>query len=356
MDSFIKDIDKYTIEFNATIREALKRMDAGGIGFIACIDEQKKVRGILTDGDFRRAILNEISLDDDVQKIMNRNYYYLNKDFTDSEVIDFFKSTVVKQIPILDNGEMINLITEEGYFNIKTERKRNEIKLPVVIMAGGKGTRLDPFTRILPKPLIPIGEKAMIEIIMDEFRKYGMNDFYISVNHKLKMIKAFFEDSNNYSSIKFIDEKIPLGTAGALKFLENEINDSFFVSNCDVIIHEDYSKIYEFHKNNNYDLTLVASMKNYVIPYGVCEIENGGNLKEIKEKPEYDLLVNTGMYLLEPHTLKHIPPNKFFHITNLINELQKENFKIGVYPISEKSWVDVGEWDEYKKALNYFSS
>lgn len=354
MISFIKDIDRYTILLkNASIREAIKKMDAGGIGFITCIDDQNVVRGILTDGDFRRAILNEIPLDAKIEKIMNRNFYSVKNDYSDEQIKNMFNSTVVKHIPVIEDGKLIDIITEENYFHIKKATGRNTLKCPVVIMAGGKGTRLDPFTRILPKPLIPIGEKAMIEVIMDEYRKNGMNDFYVTVNHKSRLIKAFFEDydEDDRNNIQFIDEDRPLGTAGALRFLKNKISESFFVSNCDIIIHEDYSKIYEFHNKNKYDLTLVASMKNYMIPYGVCEIENGGTLKEIKEKPEYDLLVNTGMYVIEPHTLEHIPADELFHVTDLIKILQQKKYKIGVFPISENSWTDTGEWVEYNNAL-----
>ena len=223
-------------------------------------------------------------------------------------------------------------------------------------MAGGKGTRLAPFTYILPKPLIPIGEKPVIEIIIDEYIKFGVNNFFISVNHKANMIKAYFEDINHEYSIGYVIEDKPLGTAGSLKYLEGKIDSDFFVSNCDIIIKENYNSIYDFHKKNDNILTLVSSMQHHTIPYGVCEIENGGTLKSITEKPQYDFLVNTGMYILSPEALKYIPENEFFHITHLIEKLKDDGKKVGVFPVSEKSWIDIGQWTEYKKAVEFLKN
>jgi NDP-sugar pyrophosphorylase family protein len=154
--------------------------------------------------------------------------------------------------------------------------------------------------------------------------------------------------------MKYLYEDKPLGTVGALKQLENKVNGNLILTNCDIIINADYSDLLKYHDSVNNDITLVVSMKHYNIPYGICEIENGGTLLEIKEKPEYDLLVNTGMYVLKSDTLKYIPQNEYFHITHLIEKIKKAGMKVGVYPISENSWFDTGEWVEYKKTLEQF--
>lgn len=348
----MENLNKYIVYQNENIRNAIKKMDEGGIGFVVCVGENENVIGVISDGDFRRAVLNGISLNENVLRITNNDFKYLTKGYLKEDAFELFRETVVQHIPVLENGKLVEIITEDDFYDIRgKEKSKDVLNIPVVIMAGGKGTRLDPFTRILPKPLIPIGDKTMIEIIMDEYAKYGMSDFYISVNHKAKMIKAYFEDQDIGYNIKYIDESQPLGTAGALKFLENKIDSTFFVSNCDIIIKNDYFKIYEFHKDGSFDLTLVASMQHHTVPYGVCEIENKGHLKEIREKPEYDFLVNAGMYLLEPSVCKFIPIDEYFDMTDLISKCQREGLTVGVYPVSEKSYIDVGQWEEYRKVL-----
>jgi len=350
----VEDIINYMVSYKATIRDAIKKLDLGGIGFITVINDKNIVVGILTDGLFRRAVLKDIKLTNSVSSIMNSEFISLKQEYKKENVLKIFENTVIQHIPVLNNlGELVEIVIEDSFLDKRTKKNSNysQINLPVVIMAGGKGTRMEPFTHILPKPLIPIGEKPMIEVIMDEYAKFGMKDFYISINHKGKMIKAYLEDHEGDYSFKYISEDKFLGTAGALKYLDGKLDSPFFVSNCDIIIRDDYTKIYDFHKKGNYALTLVASMQHHTIPYGVCEIENGGDLKSITEKPQYDFLVNTGMYILNPEVLKHIPENEFFHITHLMEKLKKEGLKIGVYPVSEKSYIDVGQWSEYKNAM-----
>jgi len=348
----MEKLSKYIVYQNQSIRDAIRAMDKGGIGFVVCVGSDENVIGVISDGNFRRAVLSGVSLDENVLEIANKDFKYLTKGYLGRDVLDLFRETVIQHIPVLENGKLIDIITEEGYFGIKGRGTgRDALNIPVVIMAGGKGTRLDPFTRILPKPLIPIGDKAVIEVIMGEYAKYGISNFYISVNYKAQMIKAYFEDQDIGYGIEYVDESHVLGTAGSLKYLENKIDSPFFVSNCDIIIKDNYSKIFEFHRDRNFDLTLVASMQHHTVPYGVCEIGNDGHLKEIREKPEYDFLVNAGMYLLQPSICRLIPKDECFDMTDLISKAQETGLSVGVYPISEKSYIDVGQLREYRKAL-----
>ncbi len=348
----MKNLNKYIVYQNQNIRDAIKTMDKGGIGFVVCVDNNENVVGVIANGDFRRAILSGISLNKNVLQITNKDFKYLTNGYLKKDAFDLFQKTVIQHIPILENGKLVEIITKEAFYDIKGKEKSNNVlDIPVMIMAGGKGSRLDPLTRILPKPLFPIGDKPTIEVIMDEFAKYGLNNFYISVNHKAQMIKAYFEDQDIDYKIEFIEESQALGTAGALKYLENKCVSPFFVSNCDIVIKNDYSDIYKFHEEENFDLTIVASMQHHTIPYGVCKIENNGHLKEIKEKPEYDFLVNAGMYLLNPLICKLIPKEEYFDMTDLIEKAQKTGLNVGVYPVSEKSYIDIGQFGEYKKTL-----
>jgi NDP-sugar pyrophosphorylase family protein len=214
--------------------------------------------------------------------------------------------------------------------------------------------RLNPFTKILPKPLMPIGEKPIIEIIINRFFDYGCKDFYLSLNYKSNIIKAYFSDFEHEYKINYILENKPLGTAGSLHLLKNMIKKTFFVSNCDILIEADYADILKFHYQRKNKITLVSSMKNFTIPYGVCEIQNGGILKNIREKPEYDFLVNTGMYVVEAAVLADIPKNQFYNITELINDYLKKGEKVGVYPVSEKSWIDMGQFEALQETLKKF--
>jgi NDP-sugar pyrophosphorylase family protein len=218
-------------------------------------------------------------------------------------------------------------------------------------MAGGKGTRLEPFTKVLPKPLVPIHEKPIIENIIEIFTKLGCTNFHITVKYKGKILKAYFDELQPDYNVHFVEEKEPLGTAGSLRFLDGQFNQPFFVTNCDIIIKADYISLYEFHQKGGYDVTLVASAKDYVIPYGTCELNSNGHLSHINEKPHYDFLINTGLYLLNPDVLKLIPENKFYHITHLIENAKNQGKKVGVFPIDDDAWIDVGQWTEYQKAI-----
>lgn len=349
----MKTIERFIISEDTAIRAAVKKMDEGGLDFVACVTGRGSVTGIMTAGDFRRAVLLGVDLTDPVKGIMNKGFYSLRPNYKREEARRIFLKTPAVKIPILKDNRLVDIITKEEFFS--REKKRSfideRINVPVVIMAGGKGTRMDPFTRVLPKPLVPIGDKPIIQIIMDNFSEFGAPAFYISVSHKAKMIQAYFEDFKTKYNISYVEEERMLGTAGALKLLEERIKTTFFVSNCDVLINSNIPQLYNFHKENRHVLTLVASMQHHVIPYGVCEIEKEGVLRKINEKPVYDLLVNTGIYVCEPQVLKFIPRNKTFHMTDLIHSLKKKNLKTGVFPISQKSWIDIGQWEEYKRAI-----
>jgi len=166
-----------------------------------------------------------------------------------------------------------------------------------------------------------------------------------------RLIRAYFEEKEPDYSIGFAEEDEPRGTAGSLKLLADKLNKPFFVSNCDIVIETDYADLYRFHMQNKHDITLVASAKQFNIPYGICELNGGGSLERIKEKPEYSFLVNTGLYVLNPDVLELIPDNQLFHITHLMDKVRENNGTIGVYPISEQAWIDVGQWAEYRKTL-----
>ncbi|MFV8352509.1 nucleotidyltransferase family protein [Flavobacterium sp. XS2P14] len=346
-------LDKYKIDSRCNIREAIKQIDNNGEGFVFVVDKNDKVIGLVTDGDFRRAILNEVSLDENCMSIANKDFKNVESDSDEREIINIFLQWKIDHLPVLESGCLIHILFRKD-FNLSgkviLEKKLNDVS--VVIMAGGKGTRMKPFTNILPKPLIPVGDRSMLEVIMDEYNLYFQSKFHLSVNYKANLIKAYLEDFADLYNISYVYEQIPLGTGGALKYLEGKIESPFFVSNCDILIKANYVDIYNDHLIKNNDITIVASLIHYKVPYGVCEIENGGELKCMVEKPEYDFLVNAGMYILNPDVLKLIPENEFYNITDLIDSVKSIGGKVGVFPVSENSYSDSGQWEEYRNMLN----
>jgi NDP-sugar pyrophosphorylase family protein len=218
-------------------------------------------------------------------------------------------------------------------------------------MAGGEGKRLYPFTKILPKPLMPIGEKPIIETIIEKFISFGCTRFFLSLNYKADMIKAYFKDTERGYRIQYVQEKKPLGTIGSLSMLTHKLPGTFFLTNCDIIIDSNYHDIITAHRNAKSAVTVVSSMKHYTIPYGVCQLNQKGLIKDIHEKPKYDFLVNTGMYVIEPRILKYIPVDKEYQMTDLLQECIRKGEKVSVYPISAKSWMDMGQWEEYKNIM-----
>ena len=337
-----------------SIKDALKAMKINTDKCLIVVDKNNKLLGSLSDGDIRSAILKNISINVSINKIYQKKCIYFDIDnYRLEKAKNVFIKGIIGLIPIVDKKHKVVKILNWKNVFINVEKKPQQlINLPVVIMAGGRGKRLDPFTRILPKALMPINEKTIIEYIIDRFLKFGIKNFYLSLNYKSLIIKSFFKELEKNYKTNFVVENKPLGTVGSLRLLNKKLKTTFFLTNCDVIIYSNYYDIYNFHKKNKNDLTLVVSTKQITIPYGTCELDKKGMLKKIIEKPEYDLLVNTGLYLLESKIINLIPKNKFFDFNELINICKKKNKKIGVFPIDEDSWIDIGQWSEYKKTFN----
>lgn len=289
-----------------------------------------------------------------VTEVMNAEPHVLAAGHSVEEARDIMLATRKECLPIIDaDGRVSGAVWWMDLFEAEAP-EAVQIGLPVVIMAGGEGMRLSPFTKVLPKPLMPINETPIIELIMERFGKYGCTDFYLSLNYKANLIKAYFADLDHEYNIEYIREDTPLGTAGSLRMLADTLSDTFFVSNCDVLVEADYADVYQFHKENGNLITLVGSMKHYVIPYGVCDIRENGSLVAIREKPEYNYLVSTGLALLEREALDEMPADRFFHMTDLVKECTQAGKKVGVYPVSEKCWLDIGQWEELQETLKRF--
>lgn len=347
-------LKKVFIKPNHTIKQALRQMDAMGEKTLLVVDDHSMLLGTISDGDIRRWILKGNDLMEGVSSVMNSTPISLDQNFERKMAKQLMVKQMLECLPVVDgNKKVISAVWWVDLFENES-KKLKRLRIPVVIMAGGEGARLAPFTKIIPKPLMPIGDKPIIEIIIGRFMDYGCIDFYLSLNYKSNIIKAYFNDFEHQYKIAYIEEELPLGTAGSLHLLKSHIKKTFFLSNCDILIEADYADIFKFHQEKKNKITLVSSMKNFMVPYGVCEIENGGILKGIKEKPEFDFFVNTGMYVLDKAVLEDIPKNKFYNMTDLIGDYLKKDERIGVYPVSEKSWLDMGQFEVLQEMLKKF--
>lgn len=347
-----KRIERIIIEKSTPIIAALKQMDALHVKLLLVLDNGK-FHSLLSIGDIQRAIISNESLNTPIEQILRMKVNVARASDKREEIIAKMRERRNDFMPIIDDdNNIVDIIFWSDISSMQDVAVKESFCLPVVIMAGGQGTRLRPLTNVLPKPLIPIGEQTMMEDIMDRFVECGCKDFYVSVNYKADFIRHYFDNfSKPQYHIEYFQEDKPLGTAGSLHLLKDRINSTFFVSNCDIIIDEDYSEILKFHRENKNEITVVAALKNYSIPYGTLETGDGGQLLSLQEKPELTYKINTGMYILEPHLIEEIPSDRLYHITFLIEKLIQEGRKVGVFPINEGSWTDIGNWDEYMKYI-----
>ena len=348
----ISKIKNWIVSADITLISALKKMDEGHTKLLF-VYKAGKFDCILTIGDIQRAIIKNISMDTKIHNILDRDKIYAH----DKDILEDIKSIMFREkidcMPILnDSSEIVRVIFWEDVFDGTSQSDiREKINLPVVIMAGGKGTRLKPITNVIPKPLVPVGDKTILEVIMDQFESIGCNKFYMSVNYKADMMEYYLSQLDHHYDIDFFMEDKPLGTIGSVSLLKGKITTPFFVSNCDSINDQDYRDVYDYHVENENDLTIVTMVKNFRIPYGVIETGENGLMQSLKEKPELNFQVNTGVYILNPELIDEIPLGEYFHITHLMEKVKSRGGRVGCFPVSENSWHDMGEWPEYLKMI-----
>lgn len=348
----IEKIKNRVIMPSITLLDTMRKMDAIKTKMLFVFDNEH-FEGLVTIGDIQRAIINAIPLTQAVVTILRKNKKYA----TPSESLDDVRKKMLalraECMPVVDeNGEMVDVYFWEDLFKHSELQQREKIDLPVVIMAGGKGTRLKPLTNVIPKPLVPVGDKTILEVILDQFESIGCHKFYMSVNYKADMMKYYLSQLPHKYDIEFFMEDKPLGTIGSVSLLKGKITTPFFVSNCDSINEQDYRDVYDYHVNNHNDMTIVTMVKSFKIPYGVIETGEDGLMVDLKEKPEHTYMVNSGVYILNSELIDEIPEGEFFHITHLMEKVKSHGGRVGCFPVSEESWHDMGEWPEYLKMID----
>lgn len=330
--------------------EVMEKIDLNSKGIVFIANHNGELVGSISDGDIRRYILKTGDLKSPAMKVAHSNslFLYENERVRSDEILSTNK---ISAVPILTHNHVIvDIIFKDEEKILEIPINSNALKkCHIIIMAGGKGTRLYPYTRILPKPLIPIGDVPILERIMERFCLYGADSFYLTVNYKKEMIKSYFADRKPLYHILYVEEEQPLGTAGGISRIKHELTQTVIVTNCDIIIEADYSDILQFHKKSKNGMTIVSALKNIVIPYGVLYPQKEGIITAIEEKPQISHFVNTGMYVVEPQFLDWIPENKVFHMTDLAEMLINKGIRVGMYPISENSFLDMGQFEEMKK-------
>jgi dTDP-glucose pyrophosphorylase len=342
---------------NSTIKEALKKFNEIGEKVLIVVDKNKHLLGTITDGDIRRYILNSGTIEGTVENAYNKNPKFIHSNDPKEKAKQILLENKIEILPIIDNQKrVINYIIWTDLFENRVEHYEltEKIDIPVVIMAGGKGTRLDPFTKVLPKPLLPIKDKTIVEHIIESFKKFGCCRFILILNYKGKLIESYFNSIDKDYLVEFLWEDNFYGTAGALYLLKDIDIENFFVSNCDILLKINYLDVLKTHEQSKADFTTITSIKHYKVPYGVVETGENNFVKKINEKPEMTFQINTGVYLINKNILDCIPERKYLDMPDLIHMLIENNHKVLAYPINESDYLDAGQWDEYKKTLKIF--
>ena len=344
--SIYKDI---LLTKDSTIKEALSVIDKGAMRIAIVLDTNEKVVGTLSDGDIRRGLLNGLTLDSSIESLYFKEPTLANVNDSKELIIQKALRKQIYQIPIVDDaGKLVKI--EELSNLLKTNAKHNR----VILMAGGLGTRLRPLTQDVPKPLLKVGNKPILETIIENFAKYGFVNITISVNYKADMIKEYFGDGSALGvNIDYIEETKRLGTAGALSLMQERPQEPFFVMNADLLTNVNFEHLLDFHLMERSVATMCVREYDYQVPYGVIETQ-GSRIVSIEEKPIHKFFVNAGIYILSPQVFEYIPKNEFYDMPTLFDDIIKDKLTTVSFPIHEY-WLDIGRMSDFEQAQNEYS-
>jgi dTDP-glucose pyrophosphorylase len=334
---------------STSIIETMKNIDNTAAQIALVVDNDFRLLGTVTDGDIRRGILRGISLDDQVTKVMNKNPITMKKGTSKQAIKKIFQEKKLRQLPILNkNNQVVDVIFSDVLFDSLSFDNW------VVLMAGGLGTRLWPLTENIPKPMLTVGTKPILQTILESFIEHGFHRFYFSVNYKREIIKDYFGNGLEWGvNIQYLDENQRLGTAGALSLFTEKPTKPIIVMNGDILTKINFQQLLQFHEESESMATMCVREYQLQIPYGVVRTE-GTRLCSIEEKPTERHFVNAGIYVLNPEVLNYIPENQYFDMPSLFELLIKRQEKTNVFPIREY-WLDIGKIPDFEKANLEFS-
>ena len=335
---------------NQTIKVAMEKIKKNGFRTLVVLDNKNKLLGTLSEGDIQRALLNKASIHSKIDKFFNKNPKKINiNQLRKIDLKKFFISGQYGIIPIVKKDNVLKDI--KTWSDVFSNNDTPEIKhIDVIIMAGGEGTRLKPLTAILPKPLIPVNNKPMLELIIENFNLFNFKKFNLIVNHQSELIKSYFNSLKKNYKILFTKEKKPLGTVGGISLIKKNVSENFILSNCDNLFKIDYQSLYKTHIKDRNKITIVVSKKHYEFPYGICKTKSH-KLISVEEKPKYNFTVNTGLYLIHKDIIKLIKKNRYLDMTDLIKRCLTKKIKIGIFTIEPKDWTDLGQLSDLKKVF-----
>jgi dTDP-glucose pyrophosphorylase len=353
----MNNFKNHCITSNFSIFDSLKTLKKTGDRCLLIINKKNILLGTLTDGDLRTALMKGANLKSSIKNLFNKKPKYILENQINDKIL--IKKLLINYsidiLPVLKNKKVIRVIRWVEFFS--DDINKNKINIDAVIMAGGKGTRLAPFTNVLPKPLIPINNKPLISIILDNLKKGNVREYWFCINYKWQIIKSFLSSTENKININYIKEKKPLGTVGALGLIPKmKISENFILTNCDVLLDNEIKPLIDFHTSHKSDLTIVVAKKVFKMPYGACKISHTKSLLKIDEKPIHSYMINTGFYILNKKILKFIKKDKHLDMNELIQILKKNKKKILCYSIAEGDWADFGVWESYYKERKYFGN
>ena len=340
----MKNIKNIKLRQNATIKEALGIMDSGAMQIALVVDDKDKLLGTLTDGDIRRGILRGLDLDSSIETIVFKEPAVAKISSTKEEILKIALSKKLHQIPIVDdNGIVLDLKEIEELVEPKIKTNR------VILMVGGLGTRLRPLTQDTPKPMLKVGNKPILQTIVEKFAEYGFANITMCVNFNASIIRDYFGDGKEFGvNIDYVLEQKRMGTAGALSLLKERPSEPFFVMNGDLLTNVNFEHIFNYHMLNKATATMCVREYDYEVPYGVVKM-NDNKIIEIAEKPVQKFFVSAGIYMLSPEILDLIPKNEFYDMPALFEKLIKLSKNVISFPIREY-WLDIGRMEEYQRA------